>query len=130
VALDHRYAPWAGTLLRSCVRANPSASICFEIVHDHTLSDEDCVRLVETATSSHSSARFHPVAHDDVAGLPTTELFGPIVWLRFCLPDLLPDRSKVIYLDSDTLVVSDLQELWDTPLDTHPLAAVANVVEP
>ena len=62
--------------------------------------------------------------------LPTTPRFGSIVWLRFWLPDLLLDRSRALYLDSDTLVMSDLHALWDTPLDAHPLAAVANVVEP
>ena len=50
----------------------------------------------------------------DLSDLPTTPLFGPIVWLRFRLPDLLPDRSRVIYLDSDTLVMSDLHALWET----------------
>src|SRR2546430_2117711 len=130
VALDRRYTPWAATLLRSCMRANPSSNLCFEIVHDGTVSDEDRARLAETATSDHSSVRFHSLAIDDFAHLPTTALFGSIVWLRFRLPDLLPDRSRVLYLDSDTLVMSDLHGLWATPLDPHPLAAVANVVEP
>jgi lipopolysaccharide biosynthesis glycosyltransferase len=100
------------------------------VIHDGTLSEEDCGRLAETATSSHSSVRFHAVTSNDLVGLPATPLFGSIVWVRFLLPDLLPDRSRVIYLDSDTLVMSDLQGLWDTSLDPHPLAAVANVVEP
>jgi lipopolysaccharide biosynthesis glycosyltransferase len=130
IALDGRYAPWAATLLRSCIRANPSSRMCFEIVHDGTLSEEDCGRLAETATSNGTSARFHTVASDNFSDLPTTPLFGSVVWLRFCLPELLLDRSTVIYLDSDTLVMSDLHELWETPLDPHPLAAVANVVEP
>ena len=117
-------------MLRSCVRANPSATLCFEVVHDRTLTEEDSERLAETATSSNSSVRFHAADTDDFADLPTTALFGSFVWLRFCLPDLLPDRSRVLYLDSDTLVMSELQALWETPLGPHPLAAVANVLEP
>jgi lipopolysaccharide biosynthesis glycosyltransferase len=130
LALDSVYLPWAATLLRSCVRANPSSNLCFEILHDGTLSEPDRARLARTATNEHASVRFHSVDGNDLAVLPTTSLFGSIVWLRFWLPDLLPDRSRVLYLDSDTLVMSALQELWDTPLDGHPLAAVANVVEP
>src|SRR5213593_2617154 len=103
-ALDRRYAPWAATLVRSCVRAHPSSSVCFEIVHDGTLSEDDCARLAGTATRDRSSVRFHSVAGDAFAHLPTTALFGPVVWLRLCLPDLLLERSRVIYLDSDTLV--------------------------
>src|SRR5207248_881901 len=116
VALDGRYAPWAATLVRSCLRANPLTSMCFEIVHDRTLSDEDRAGLAESATSNHSSFRFHAVASDNFSDLPSTPLFGSVVWLRFCLPDLLPDRSRVIYQDSDTLVMSDLHELWGPPL--------------
>jgi lipopolysaccharide biosynthesis glycosyltransferase len=130
VALDGRYAPWAATLIRSCVRTNPSSSICFEIFHDETLTEQDNRRLAETATSDHTAARFHAIASDDLSDLPATPLFPSIVWMRLQLPDLLLDRSRAIYLDSDTLVMSDLRGLWETPLDPHPLAAVANVVEP
>jgi lipopolysaccharide biosynthesis glycosyltransferase len=117
-------------LLRSCIRANPSSSICFEIVHDGSLSNEDCGRLAETATTSRASVRFHCVDGDRFSDLPITPLFNSVVWLRFCLPDLLSDRSRVIYLDSDTLVLSELRGLWDTALDPYPLGAVANVIEP
>lgn len=130
LAFDRRYAPWAATLIRSCVRANPSSTICFEILHNCTLTDEDRDRLAEAATSIHCSVRFHSVAEDDLSGLPTTSHFGAIVWLRFFLPDLVRDRSRVIYLDSDILVMSHLSDLWETPLESMPVGAVANVVEP
>jgi lipopolysaccharide biosynthesis glycosyltransferase len=94
------------------------------------LSQADREHLAETAATSRASVRFHCVADDRFSDLPTTPLFGSIVWRRFCLPELLHDRSRVIYLDSDTLVLSDLSGLWDTELDPHPLAAVANVIEP
>lgn len=130
VALDGRYAPWAAVLLQSCVRANPTASISFEIVHDGSLSQENCGHLERIATARSAAVRFHCVAGDRFSDLPTTPRFGSIVWLRFCLPELLSDQSRILYLDSDTLVLSDLHALWDTALDPYPLAAVANVVEP
>src|SRR3954447_26430513 len=95
VTLDGRYASWAAVVLRSCIRANPSSSICFEIVHDGSLTNEDCGRLAETAATTHASVRFHCVASDRFSDLPTTPLFNSVVWLRFCLPDLLSDRSRV-----------------------------------
>ncbi|MBV8161007.1 MAG: hypothetical protein JO265_08805, partial [Acidimicrobiia bacterium] len=87
IGLDGGYAPCAATLLRSCIAANPSASFCFEVVHDGTLSGEDCERLAKAATSDHLSVRFHCVASSDLPELPTTPFFGSIVWLRFTLPD-------------------------------------------
>ncbi|HEX6395267.1 MAG TPA: glycosyltransferase family 8 protein [Acidimicrobiales bacterium] len=130
VAIDDQYAPWAATLLRSCIMANPSIALSFEIVHNGTLSEEDRSRLVLSAKSEHSSVRFHTVSGDDLRGLPTTPHFGTVVWMRFFIPDLLLDRTRVIYLDSDTLVMSGLLDLWSVPLDSTSIAAVANVVEP
>lgn len=39
---------------------------------------------------------------------------------RVILPDLLPQNiDKIIYLDADTLVVTDIKELYDTDLGQH-----------
>lgn len=130
LALDHQYAAWAATSIRSCLVAEPSSNICFEVVHGGTLTDEDRARLAQTATSARSSIRFHRVDGGQLSGLPTTPHFGTVVWLRFFLPELLGDRTKAIYLDSDTLVLSGIEELWTTSLDSKPIAAVGNVVEP
>jgi lipopolysaccharide biosynthesis glycosyltransferase len=76
-----------------------------------------------------ADVRFHPIDASMVAGLPSVDRFGTIVWLRLMLPELLPDVDRVLYLDSDTLVIAPIRELWDTAMPDAPLAAVANVVE-
>ena len=46
-------------------------------------------------------------------------------FLRLLLPELLPaDLEKVLYLDSDLIVCTDISELWDTDIGDVPLAAV------
>lgn len=37
-------------------------------------------------------------------------------YVRFELPSLLPNVSKVIYLDPDVVVQADVEELWKTAL--------------
>lgn len=44
-------------------------------------------------------------------------------YLRFYLPDLLPDLDRVLYLDCDTAVCGKLQPLWDVEMG-NALAAV------
>ncbi len=51
-------------------------------------------------------------------------------YLRLLLPSILPDCEKIIYLDSDILVLSDISELWKLELDNHACAAVAGRVAP
>ncbi len=53
-----------------------------------------------------------------VSGLPPSTLS------RFSLPDVLADKSRAIYLDTDVIVEADLGELYDAPLDDMPVGAV------
>ena len=43
---------------------------------------------------------------------------------RCLLPDVLPGVDKVLYLDTDMVVLGDVAELYDTPLGDRPLAAM------
>jgi lipopolysaccharide biosynthesis glycosyltransferase len=47
--------------------------------------------------------------------------------LRILIPDLLKDLSKVIYLDCDLIVNTDLAKLWDIDMDRKPLLAVQDM---
>ncbi|MBI2382590.1 MAG: glycosyltransferase family 8 protein [Gammaproteobacteria bacterium] len=53
-----------------------------------------------------------------------------IMWYRIFLPELLPEQSRVLYLDADTLVVDSLLPLWDSDLGDCVIGAVTNVLEP
>jgi lipopolysaccharide biosynthesis glycosyltransferase len=55
---------------------------------------------------------------------PLPAHFSPAIFYRVCIPEILHDREKVIYLDSDIIVEGDLGELWDQPLENHWLGAV------
>ncbi|MEL7006872.1 MAG: glycosyltransferase family 8 protein, partial [Bacteroidota bacterium] len=49
-------------------------------------------------------------------------------YFRLLIPDLLPKNlEKVVYLDSDIIVLCSLSELWNVNLNERPLAAVENV---
>ena len=49
--------------------------------------------------------------------------WSPGTLMRLYLPDLLPDIHKIIYLDCDMVVLTDIEILWDIPLDGKYLAA-------
>ena len=44
---------------------------------------------------------------------------------RLLLPHLLPNHSRVLYLDSDLLIQTDLSRVFQTDMDGHALGAVA-----
>lgn len=49
---------------------------------------------------------------------------------RLLLPDLLPEADRVIYLDSDTVILSALDDLWKHDLGESLLGAVRDAASP
>ncbi|KAG8430086.1 hypothetical protein GDO86_018505, partial [Hymenochirus boettgeri] len=47
----------------------------------------------------------------------------PLTFARFYLPDLVPGLKNTIYLDDDVIVQGDIQDLYDTPIQTGHAAA-------
>lgn len=51
------------------------------------------------------------------------DFFTMSIFYRLFIPDLFPQYSKAIYLDSDTVVNDDLGKLYDTDLESYLFAA-------
>lgn len=51
-------------------------------------------------------------------------IWGKAMYYRLALPNLLKNEKKCIYLDSDTLVLKDLQEFYNLNIDEYYLAGV------
>ncbi len=130
VAFDRGYLPWAATVLQSHLRHHPGASPSFHVLHGGDLTRHDTDRLTAMVERGGGSVEYHAVAERRLERLPPIDRFGRVVWMRFLLPQLLPDLGRVLYLDADTFVTDSLEDLWRTDLGDAPLAAVANVVEP
>ncbi|MBO5997798.1 MAG: glycosyltransferase family 8 protein [Alphaproteobacteria bacterium] len=48
---------------------------------------------------------------------------------KFYLPDIFPDKNKILYLDADIIVQGDLKELYQTDLSNHYAAVVKGLAE-
>jgi lipopolysaccharide biosynthesis glycosyltransferase len=94
-----------------------------------TAAPADRERMSSLVAGFGAPLRFLEVAPERIAAFPD-RYFHRSIWYRAFLPELLPDRAKVLYLDSDLLVLDSLQELWDLELSSHPFAAVTNPLHP
>ncbi|MCE6995228.1 glycosyltransferase family 8 protein [Saccharothrix sp. S26] len=70
-----------------------------------------------------------------LAGLPTksraTGHLNATTYARLLLPDVLPETwDRVLFLDTDLLVLGSLAELWTTPLGEFPFAAARDPYTP
>jgi lipopolysaccharide biosynthesis glycosyltransferase len=124
---DGAYELLAGVSLTSLLHHNPGSSThvrCFV----HQVSDADRTRLA--ATAERYGAHLDIIDFDDprVAGLPLIDhLVSPMIYARLLLPQLLPDQSRLLYLDADTLVLGSLRALAEVDFQGAPIAAVPDV---
>lgn len=100
------------------------------IVFDAGLTDPAMWRCMLSAHPR--CARCHIIAADvDLLGsYPGQHRFGPAAWVRLFLADLLPDVERLIYIDADVMVRTDLGALWAEPTNSAAIAAVREVKHP
>jgi lipopolysaccharide biosynthesis glycosyltransferase len=130
LACDRGFAMQLATCLRSLVEAN-RASWPLEC---HLLTDgfSDELRTRVCRSLPEGSASIHWVFAD----LEEFRRFVPaghlstMCFARLLIPRVLGDRrGRVLYLDTDTLVLDDLSPIWDTDLEGLAVAAVIDDVD-
>lgn len=61
------------------------------------------------------------------SSLPNCSAGSQVAYYRYFLPELLPDLQKILYLDSDLLVLSSLAELFNTNLENNYIAGASDI---
>jgi lipopolysaccharide biosynthesis glycosyltransferase len=124
---DDNYAPYVAVMILSVLRATTAKSrVCFHLV-DSGIDAENIYKIKQVVSENGADIIVYPADHKISSGLPVLR-YGLAVYQRINLPDYLQGNiSRVIYLDSDTLVLGDLAELWDIDLNGNPLGAVENL---
>jgi len=56
--------------------------------------------------------------------LPTDERWGPIIYARLILPDLMRNYERVVYIDADTILMEDIAKLHNYDFNGNLLCAV------
>lgn len=129
-ACDERFIIYTCVALKSLI-ANASKSYRY---HVHVLctdiSEAQRRKLYRLATN-HVRVFF-----DDVSGelahlknrLHTRDDYSVTTYYRLFIPDKFPQYDKVIYLDSDIIVLKDISELYFTELGGNCVGAVRDAV--
>jgi lipopolysaccharide biosynthesis glycosyltransferase len=124
---DDNYAQHVGVVFQSLLEntADPS---CVEL---HLISSDISAlnqrRLATLASTFSSKLNIIPADDSKYSGLPTSR-YGTAAYQRISLAHYLPETiNKVIYLDSDIVVLDNIKTLWDISLEGRPLAAVENL---
>lgn len=113
------------------------ALVCITSIFENN-KDADChVFVLTDGITEASQAKFSQLAktygqditvmtidRSRVEHLTSNERFPVSMYYRFFLPEMLPQESRVLYLDCDIIVRKPLNELFETDLQDKALAAV------
>jgi lipopolysaccharide biosynthesis glycosyltransferase len=123
---DNNYAPYIGIVLQS-ILSNCSQPERIQLyLIDNGISEENIHLIHQTALPFCANVKFVKARKDLFEGLPTKR-YGIATYQRLALADILPTHVKrVIYLDSDIIVLHDIHELWREVQSIEGIAAVEN----
>ncbi|MEN9314695.1 MAG: hypothetical protein RIS35_1088 [Pseudomonadota bacterium] len=122
---DARYVPYAAVSIYSlCLSARSPLRI-------HCVVPPDEVRDRGFADRMRDwfgvAIRFHDAPDLRIVDWQVARHISWGTYLRLMIPDLLTER-RAVYLDADTLVLGDLEDLHQTPLDGCPVGGVVDPV--
>lgn len=124
---DRKYAKFTGVSIYSVIKNNEKSYINFHIfVSEMNKVDIELLRNLKTdyinITLYYLNAEFFQSFH-------TCGHFSYAVYYRLCIPNILNNTKKILYLDVDTICLGDISQLFDVELNESIIGVVedANV---
>lgn len=120
---DERFSLPLGVCVTSIFMSNTMNRVFIHILTPG-LSQETLIRLEKTASEYNQTLKVYQIDQSLFDKYPLSEYFPQAIYFRYLLPEIIPiEINKVLYLDSDTIVIKDLKPLWDFDITRYPIAA-------
>jgi lipopolysaccharide biosynthesis glycosyltransferase len=125
-----RYIAHSAAMLHSVIAAHPDDDVQIHYLHGPEFPRVARDRIAAWVRGLGAAIGFNLVPDDRLAGVPTRGFTRKATWYRVFLPELLPGCDRVLYLDSDLIVLDDLAPLFDdVDMGGHQIGAVTNVFQ-
>lgn len=129
LAADEGYVPYLGVALSS-VLTHAASSRPYDIVlllSGVSRASTDRLLSMARGRESVSIRAFDLSDLITLATLPRVGYYSTAIYLRLFAPYLMREYDRAVYLDSDLVVMRDIAELYDTPLDGALFGAVRDI---
>lgn len=125
-AADNNYAPYLSVTLKTILdNLSSDYDVAFHIIDDHITSESK--EKLEKSISNHTATiDYLEVDSELYANVMESDHITQTAYYRISLPDLLEDKhyEKVLYIDSDVLVLDDVSKLYETDIGDKVVGAV------
>lgn len=130
LSCDNNYSKYAGVVIASILsNANREDDLNIFIL-DGGISDENKQNIISLSTIKPCKISFikiNETLFNDYKQIKTHKYLTLPAYYRLKLPSLLPEIDKIIYLDCDTIVCSDLSDLFNIDINNFALAGVLDI---
>lgn len=130
---DDNYAQHLGVAMFSLLKNNQQSETIRVFVVNNHISEENIQKL-HTIANSFSNCRLSFLSFEDWKPLLQLKMAWPIsisAYARLFVAEMLPlELDRILYLDCDMVVLSDLSDLWNFDLQGNCLGAVQDQVFP
>lgn len=125
-AVDDEYIPFLAVTLQSLVEHSSSKNnYVIKVLYTH-INDENKKKIKkfekENINIEFVDLNYYIKKVKDK--LYTRDYYSNTTYFRLFLPDLYPQYNKVLYVDSDTVILRDIAELYNIDIGTNLVAGV------
>ena len=127
-AVDNGYIPFLGVALKSLVD-NSSEKNKYEIKVLYTNVSEENKAKIKKYEKENISIEFvdlNKQLEEIKEKLYTRNYFSNTTYYRLFIPNLYPQYDKAVYIDSDTVCLADIADLYNVDMGDNLIAAVAD----
>lgn len=127
-AADDNYAPYLSvTMMTLLEHLSDEAEVIFYIIDDHISADsKEKLQQVVSNQKVKAAINYLEVESDLYENVLESDHITQTAYFRISLPDLLEEAhlDKVLYIDSDVLVLDDILPLYATDIGDKAIGAV------
>ena len=128
-ATDHKYRYYTGVSLYSLIQHASSDAQYLIFLLAENLSEEDQGIFIQLISGKENFSLNIIDMRSKISEIGADKFYSEgnytiANYYRLFLPEILPQYDKVLYLDSDLVIQSDIKELYSTDIGDFALAAV------
>jgi len=126
-ASDNKFAMVLTVSIVSLLKTNADTGDLFIHIIDGGLSEENRKALLALAEEYNSRMEFvrtESLTSYTCVNVSCQNKITHAAYFRLFLPEIMPELTRALYIDCDTLVLEDLHPLWETDMEGCAIGAV------
>jgi len=128
LAANENFAPYMNVFIKSLVENNTNRELDIIVLHQDIKKETQSIIKDDNCITNRISIRFYDVKdYFKNLNLYIDQHLSLETYFRLAIQEILVDYDKVLYLDSDMVVLRDIKELYDMDIEEYALIGAKDI---